>query len=145
IQSPSILAGVFGVIAIVLSFVGFLNLPTNVAALVLVGIGLVLFGIEPAIPSHGLLTIGGIIAFVLGGSILYTQPGTIIPDVRVALPLLVVASVTGAAFGILITTTAIRTRRMRAPAGAPPVAVPVGTIGLVHRPLAPRGSIRAAG
>jgi membrane-bound serine protease (ClpP class) len=145
IQSPSILAGIFGVIAIVLSFVGFLNLPTNIAGLVLLGIGVVLFGLEPWIPSHGLLTLGGVAAVVLGGSILYTQAGTIVPDVRVGLPLLVVAAGTGAAFGLLIATTAIRTRRLAAPAGMLPAGVPVGTIALVHRPLTPLGSIRALG
>ena len=145
IQSPSVLAGIFGIIAIVLSFVGFLNLPTNVAGLVLLAIGVVLFGLEPWIPSHGLLTLAGVAAVVLGGSILYTQPGTIVPDVRVALPLLAVAAGTGAVFGLLIATTAIRTRRLAAPAGVLPAAVPVGTVGLVHRPLTPRGSIRALG
>jgi membrane-bound serine protease (ClpP class) len=145
IQSPSILAGIFGVVAIDLSFVGFLNLPTNIAGLVLLGIGVVLFGLEPWIPSHGLLTLGGVAAVVLGGSILYTQAGTIVPDVRVGLPLLVVAAGTGAAFGLLIATTAIRTRRLAAPAGMLPAGVPVGTIALVHRPLTPLGSIRALG
>jgi membrane-bound serine protease (ClpP class) len=145
LQSPSIVLGVFGAIAIVLSFVGFANLPTNVAGLVLVGIGLVLFALEPAIPSHGLLTVGGLAAFVLGASALYSQPGPLGPDTRVALPLLVVASVTAAAFGLLITTMAIRTRRMAPPTDAPSALVAAGTLGLVERPLTPVGSIRAAG
>lgn len=145
LQSPSVLLGIFGAIAVLLSFVGFANLPTNVAGLVLIAIGLVLFALEPAIPSHGILTIGGIVAFVLGGSALYSQPGPLGPDIRVALPLLAVATVTAAGFALLITTTALRTRRMPAPAGAPPRTVPVGTIGLVHRPLDPVGSVRAAG
>jgi membrane-bound serine protease (ClpP class) len=145
LQSPSVLAGIFGVIAIVLSFVGFLNLPTNIAGLVLLAIGLVLFGLEPWIPSHGLLTLAGAIAVVLGGSILFTQPGTIVPDVRVGLPLLVVAALTGAVVAVLIAAAAVRIRRIPPPLGGQVAAVPVGTIALVHRPLAPRGSIRAAG
>ncbi|MFL5650897.1 MAG: NfeD family protein [Chloroflexota bacterium] len=145
LQSPSVLAGVFGVVAIVLAFVGFLNLPTNVAGLVLLAIGLGLFGLEPTIPSHGLLTVGGVIAVVLGGSILYTQPGTVVPDVRVALPLILVAAATGAVFAILIAAAVIRVRRIPPPAGAQPNTVPVGTVALVHRPLMPLGSIRAAG
>ncbi|HET9614157.1 MAG TPA: NfeD family protein, partial [Candidatus Limnocylindrales bacterium] len=145
LHSPSVLIGVFGAIAIVLSFVGFLNLPTNIVGLVLVGIGLVLFGLEPSVPSHGALTIGGVIAVVLGGSILYTQPGTIVPDVQVGLPLLLVAAGTGAAFALLIATVAVRVRRIPPPRTAQPSVVPVGTVALVHRPLAPLGSIRAAG
>ncbi|HEV7810598.1 MAG TPA: NfeD family protein [Candidatus Limnocylindrales bacterium] len=145
LQSPSVVLGVFGAIAILLSFVGFANLPTNVAGLVLVGIGLVLFALEPAIPSHGLLTVGGLAAFVLGGSALYSQPGPLGPDTRVALPLLIVASVTAAALGLLITTMAIRTRRMTPPIDGPSALVATGTVGLVERPLTPVGSIRAAG
>ncbi len=145
LQSPSIVLGIFGVIAILLSFVGFANLPTNIAGLVLVGIGLALFALEPAIPSHGLLTVGGLAAFVLGGSALYSQPGPLGPDTRVALPLLIVASVTAAALGLLITTMAIRTRRMTPPADLPSALVATGTVGLVERPLTPVGSIRAAG
>lgn len=145
LNSPSIVLGIFGVIAIILSFVGFLNLPTNVAGLVLLAIGLGLFGLEPWIPSHGLLTVGGVVAVVLGGSILYSQPGTIVPDLHVALPVIVVAGATGAVFGLLIATAAIRIRRLPAPIGAQPGTLPIGTIGIVHRPLEPLGSIHAAG
>jgi membrane-bound serine protease (ClpP class) len=145
IQNPSVLVGILGVISLILSFVGFANLPTNVVGLILLGIGLGLFVLEPFIPSHGLLTIGGIIAVVLGGSVLFNGQAPTGPDVRVALPVLAVAAVTGAAFGLLITTFAIRTRRMKAPASAPPTRVPIGTVGQVHRPLTPVGSIQAVG
>ena len=69
-------------------------------------------------PSHGLLTIGGVIAFVVGGSALYTQAG---PFGRTSASRCRSSSSRrspAAAFGLLITTTAIRTRRM-APRGAP--------------------------
>jgi membrane-bound serine protease (ClpP class) len=145
LNSPSLLAGVFGVTAILLSFVGFLNLPTNIAGLVLLAIGLGLFGLEPWIPSHGLLTVGGVVGVVLGGSILYSQPGTIVPDIHVALPLLLVAGATGGVLAVLIAAFAIRVRRIPPPRGARPSSVPIGTIALVHRPLHPLGSIRAAG
>ena len=145
IQNPSVVVGILGAVSLVLSFVGFANLPTNVVGLILLGIGLIFFILEPFIPSHGLLTIGGILAVLLGGSVLFNGQAPTGPDVRVALPLLVVAAVTGAAFGLLITAVAIRTRRMKAPAGSPPVTVPVGTIGQVNRPLTPLGSIRAVG
>ena len=145
LQNPNLLTGVFGVIAIALAVVGFANLPVDIAGLLLVAIGLIMFALEPAIPSHGLLTIGGAIAFVLGGSTLYTQAGQFGPAIRVAGPLLAVAAATAATFGILITTTAIRTRRMLAPRGAPLVSVPVGAAGEVRNPLAPVGSVYVAG
>jgi len=145
VQNPNLLSGVLGLVAIVLAGVGFINLPTDLTGLLLVTIGLILFALEPAIPSHGLLTIGGAIAFVLGGSALYSQADQFGPAVRVATPLLVVAVVTAVAFGLLITATAIATRRMTAPGAAQPASVAIGTIGEVRRPLAPLGSIYAVG
>jgi membrane-bound serine protease (ClpP class) len=145
LQNPNLLTGIFGVVAIALAAVGFVNLPTDLTGLLLVAIGLVLFALEPAIPSHGLLTIGGAIAFVVGGFALYSQADQFGPAVRVATPLLVVAVVSGAAFGLLITATAIRTRRMAAPGDAQPASLVAGTIGEVRRPLEPLGSIYASG
>ncbi|HZC32629.1 MAG TPA: NfeD family protein [Candidatus Bathyarchaeia archaeon] len=145
LQNPNLLTGIFGVIAIALAVVGFANLPVDIAGLLLIAIGLIMFALEPAIPSHGLLTIVGVIAFVLGGSTLYTQAGQFGPAVRVAVPLLVVAAATAAAFGLLITTMAIRTRRMRGPTGSPKASVAPGTVGEVRNPLAPIGSVYAAG
>jgi membrane-bound serine protease (ClpP class) len=145
LQNPNLLTGIFGVIAIALAVVGFANLPVDILGLLLVAIGLIMFALEPAIPSHGLLTIAGVIAFVLGGSTLYTQVGQFGPAIRVAVPLLAVAAVTAAAFGILITTTAIRTRRMAAPKDAPSASIPAGAAGEVRNPLAPIGSVYIAG
>jgi membrane-bound serine protease (ClpP class) len=145
LQSPTVLVGIGGVTAIALALIGFANLPVVPSGLLLVAIGLVLLALEPVIPSHGLLTVGGVAAFVLGGSALYSQSDGFGPAVRVAAPILVAAAVTAAAFGALVTWTAIRTRRMPGPSGADVVALPAGTAGQVRRPLDPIGSIYAGG
>ena len=145
LQNPNLLTGIFGVTLLVLAGIGFVNLPTDLTGLLLVAVGLVLFALEPAIPSHGLLTIGGAIAFVVGGFALYSQSDQFGPAVRVALPLLAVAVITAGGFGLLITTTAIRTRRMAAPGDVQPASLVAGTLGEVRRPLEPLGSIYASG
>jgi membrane-bound serine protease (ClpP class) len=81
---------------------------------------------------------------VLGASALYTETGPFEPDVSVALPLIVVMTVTAAGFGILITATAMGTRRMKGPSWAV-AGVPSGTVGQVRRPIEPVGSVYAAG
>ena len=43
----------------VLAGIGFVNLPTDLTGCSWSPVGLVLFALEPAIPSHGLLTVGG--------------------------------------------------------------------------------------
>ena len=145
LQNPNVLTGVFGVAAIALAAVGFVHLPTDLTGLLLVAIGLVLFALEPAIPSHGLLTIGGAFAFVVGGAALYSQADQFGPTVRVALPLLVGAVVTAAGFGLLIAAVAIRTRTMGGPRDVQSAALTAGTLGEVRRPLEPLGSIYAGG
>jgi membrane-bound serine protease (ClpP class) len=145
LQNPNLLTGIFGLVAIALAAVGFINLPTDLTGLLLVAIGLGLFALEPAIPSHGLLTLGGAVLFVVGGFALYSQADQFGPAVRVAAPLLVVAAVTAAGFGLLITMTAIRTREMAGPLDPQPASLAAGTIGEVRRPLEPLGSIYAKG
>jgi membrane-bound serine protease (ClpP class) len=144
LQNPNFVTGILGAVAIVLAFVGFGSLPLNLAGLILIGIGILLFALEPTVTSHGLLTVGGVVCFVLGASALYTQTGPFEPDVRVALPLLAVMTVTTAAFGALITITAIKTRSMKGPSWSV-AGVPAGTVGQVRRPLEPIGSVYLAG
>jgi len=144
VQNPNFVTGILGAIAIVLAFIGFGSLPLNVGGLVLIGLGILLFGLEPTVTSHGLLTVGGIVCFVLGASALYTQSGPFEPDVRVALPLLIVMTVTTAAFGALITIVAVKTRQMTGPSWAL-AGVPSGTLGQVRRPIDPLGSVYVAG
>ncbi len=145
VHSPNVLTGILGLVAIALAAVGFVHLPTDLTGLLLVVIGLILLALEPAVPSHGLLTIAGVAAFVFGGSALYSQADRFGPSVQVALPLLAIAAATAAGFGALITLTAIRTRSMASPADPQPQSVAVGTVGLIRRPLDPVGSLYAAG
>lgn len=145
VHNPNVLTGIVGLVAIALAAVGFVHLPTDLTGLLLVVVGLSLLALEPAVPSHGLLTVVGVAAFVIGGSALYSQADRFGPSVQVAVPLLVIAAATAAAFGGLITLTAIRTRSMAGPADPQPQAVAVGTVGLIRRPLDPVGSLYAAG
>ena len=59
----------------ILSFLGLGALPLNVGGLILIVFGLVLFGLELTVTSHGLLGFGGIVCIALGAAALYTEPG----------------------------------------------------------------------
>jgi membrane-bound serine protease (ClpP class) len=65
-------SGVMGGIALILAFIGSNALPLNIGGLVLIGIGVALFALEVTIASYGLLTIGGLVALVLGAFALWT-------------------------------------------------------------------------
>ncbi len=143
---PNFVTGILGAISIILAFIGFGSLPLNLAGLLLVGLAILLFVLELSVTSHGLLSVGGIICLVLGASALYTEPGTPTgPDVAVALPLLAVTTVTTAAFMAFVVWAAIRARRVLASPGLVGQGIPIGAAGVVRRPLAPQGSVYAAG
>ena len=137
---PNFVTGILGALMIILALIGFGSLPLNVAGLLLVALGIVLLVLEVTVTSHGLLTIGGVVCFVLGASALYTNVGDPLePVVAVATPLLLVTSLTTAAFGAMIAWAAIRSRRIGNASSS--VAVPVGATGIVGSRIAPRGSI----
>jgi membrane-bound serine protease (ClpP class) len=150
LQNPNWVTGILGAFALILAFIGFGSLPLNLAGLLLIGLGVLLFVLELTVTSHGLLTVGGLVAFVLGASALYTQPGdpvapSVTVDVRViaVMTLLTVLVLAGIAWAV------IRTRRMpqyeigKDGLAASPVAA--GSEGVVRRTLTPVGTIHAAG
>jgi membrane-bound serine protease (ClpP class) len=142
---PNLLTGFVGALCVILAFVGFGSLPLNVAGLLLVGLGLLLFVLEAQIVSHGLLTVGGIVCLVLGASALYSAPGNPLePAVQVATPVIVVTVGTAALLMGLITLAAIRTRRMTGSSGTVGVSVPIGAEGVVQAPLEPLGTVYLA-
>jgi membrane-bound serine protease (ClpP class) len=146
VAHPNFATGTLGAIAIILAFIGFGSLPLNLAGLLLIGLAILLFVLELTVVSHGLLTVGGLVCLVLGASALYTEPGTPTgPDVGVALPLIATTSLTTTAFMAFVVWAAVRVRRMRASPGTVGVALPIGTAGVVRRPLEPEGSVYAGG
>ena len=144
--NPNFVTGIIGAMAIILAFIGFGSLPLNVAGLLLIILAIVLFILEATVTSHGLLAVGGVVCFFLGASALYTAPGDpFAPAVTAAQPLVIVMTVTMAAFAALIVFAAYRTRRMAAGPGMIGVPLGIGTAGVVRMPLQPLGSIYAAG
>jgi membrane-bound serine protease (ClpP class) len=71
----TIFPGVVGGICLILAFYAFQTLPVNYAGLLLILLGIVLFILEINVTSYGALTIGGIIAMVLGSLMLFEDAG----------------------------------------------------------------------
>ena len=143
---PNFVTGILGALAIILAFIGFGSLPLNLAGLMLIVLGIVLFVLEATVTSHGLLAIGGIVCFVLGASALYTNTGDPTePIATVALPVILVTTALTGSLMVLISLAAIRTRRMAPPKGVVGVPVPLGTEGVVQSPLEPFGTAYLAG
>lgn len=70
----AILPGVIGAISLILAFYAFQTLTVNYAGLALIALAIILFIAEINILSYGVLTVGGIIALLLGSLMLFESP-----------------------------------------------------------------------
>lgn len=150
LQNPNWVTGILGAFAIILAFIGFGSLPLNIAGLLLVGLALLLFLLEMTITSHGLLAVGGLVAFALGASAFYTEPGDpLAPAVAVAWPIIaVMTGLTALVIGGLVVLVLRNRRAPQLVMGASHITgplVPLGTPASVRRDLLPEGSIYGAG
>jgi membrane-bound serine protease (ClpP class) len=146
--SPNFVTGILGAISIILAFIGFGSLPLNVAGLLLIGLGVIMFVLEFTVASHGLLTVAGIACFVLGASALYTEPGTPTgPIIEVDPRLILVLTALTAAYMAFILVIVVRWRRRQVLIGPSATALVLadGAVGSVRSLLAPVGIVYAAG
>ncbi|MGD2079893.1 MAG: nodulation protein NfeD, partial [Nitrospirota bacterium] len=90
----AIFPGVVGGICLILAFYAFQTLPVNYAGMLLILLGVVLFILEISVTSYGALTIGGIIAMVLGSLMLFEDAGPFVKlSIYTILPAVVVTAV----------------------------------------------------
>ncbi len=144
---PNFFSGILGAIAIVLAFIGSNSLPLNVGGLLLILIGIGLFALEVTVTSYGLMTIGGIVAFVLGAFALWTgvEPGIDrIAEVTVSPWLILVVVAVGVVYiGVLL--RALLQMRRRAPGVDRLMPALVGAAGTAQTLIAPTGIAYAGG
>jgi len=101
----AILPGVAGAIALVLALYMMSILPVNVTGLVLIALALALFVFDIYAPTHGVLTVGGIISFFLGLLLFFNSDD---PLFRLSLHYIVPATLVTAAFFIFVIGKGIR-------------------------------------
>ena len=141
--SPGLIApGVVGTICLLLAFLAAGNLPVNWAGVVFVLLAVVLAIIETQVLGFGILGVGSIISFVLGGLLLFSQFGDkspILPEVSVNLWLLGgMAAILGLLLLYVVRT--IYLSRLATPESTGPALL--GASGVVAIDLAPRGRVR---
>ncbi|HIE05039.1 MAG TPA: nodulation protein NfeD [Candidatus Latescibacteria bacterium] len=135
----AILPGVIGGICIILAFYALQMLPVNYAGLLLILMGLGLFIADIKVPSHGLLTAGGIVAMTLGSLMLFRTPGSFL---SVSLPVILAAVITTAAFFIFAIGMAIKARLTKPVSGKEGL---IGERGVARTPLEPSGMVLVHG
>jgi membrane-bound serine protease (ClpP class) len=143
---PNFFSGILGAIAIVVALIGSNGLPLNVGGLLLVlgGIGLLL--LETVVASYGLLTVGGVVAIVLGAFALWTgvRPGEFAFDVSVSPWIVAIIVVVGIVYAWVIVRALMQMRRQGGVANRP-VAALVGASATAQTLIAPTGIAYAGG
>ena len=135
----SVFPGVIGGIAVILAMASFAAVQVNTAGLFLIGFALILFIADLKVPSHGVLTAGGLISFVLG-SLLLTEREA--PFLRISVTLIGTMAVLTAGFFFFAVGAGVRAQRRRVQTG--PQAL-VGALGTARSDLAPRGQVFVQG
>jgi len=110
VSSPgAILPGVVGAIALVLALYMSAILPVNIAGLLLIAIAVGLFIIDAFAPTHGILTGGGIVAFLVGSLMLFNRSD---PLFRLSLAYIIPGVIVTAAFFVFIVGKGVRAQRL---------------------------------
>ena len=111
----AILPGVAGAIALVLFLYMTAILPVNVTGLVLIALAIMLFIFDVYATTHGVLTIGGVIAFLIGSLMLFNRAD---PLYRLSLNYIIPATLITAAFFIFVVGKGLRAQRLPVKVGA---------------------------
>ena len=109
-----ILPGVIGGISLLLAFFAFQTLPVNYAGILLILLALILFIAEINVVSYGMLSVGGIIAMVLGSLLLFESPE---PWLRLSWNVILLTVLVTAGCLILIVRKALAAHRRRLTTG----------------------------
>jgi membrane-bound serine protease (ClpP class) len=111
----AILPGVVGAIALVLALYMAAILPVNATGLVLIGLALLLFIFDVYAPTHGVLTAGGVISFLIGSLMLFNRSD---PLFRLSLSYIIPATLVTAAFFVFVIGKGLRAQLLPVRAGS---------------------------
>lgn len=140
LQNPGVvLPGVIGGISLILAFFAFQSLPINWAGVLLILFGVSLLIAEIKIVSHGVLTIGGVVAMVLGSFMLYEAP-----EVGFRVSWTVIIPTVGAMAGLIAWAVSAGVRAMMKPSVTGPEGM-IGRLAVARSALGPDGQVQLDG
>jgi membrane-bound serine protease (ClpP class) len=112
LSNPGVIfPGVFGAICLILAFFALQTLPVNYAGVLLILLAIILFLAEIKVTSYGVLSLGGIVALLLGSLMLIESPD---PALRVSWYVILPMVATTAGFFLFAVSFALRAQ-MRQP------------------------------
>lgn len=110
-----ILPGVVGGISLILAFFAMQTLSVNYAGVLLILFGVILFIAEMKVVSHGILTVGGVVALAVGSLMLFDAPD---PVMRVSLSVMIPTLLIVSLFFVGVIVLVVRAQLRKRHAGA---------------------------
>ncbi len=126
-------AGIVGVAALLLAFYGLGALEANWVGLGFIVLAFALFILDIKAPTHGVLTAGGVGAFIVGAGILFNTPYAAVPW-----PTIITLALLTAAFFVFAVAKAIAAQRRQPATGAEAL---IGRRAEVRSALEPAGQV----
>lgn len=136
------IAGVASAVCFILAFMALGNLPVNWAGVALLALAVVLFAIGLFTETEAIVTVAGLVPFILGSLLLFspfTPTSPAAPSLRVSLWLIGVMSLAILAFSFLVLRAVIAANRLPPQSGAERL---VGRCGVATTDLTPDGQVR---
>jgi len=135
----SVFPGVIGGLALILALASFAVIEVNLAGLLLIGFALILFIADLKVPSHGILTAGGLAAFILGALLLTERQA---PFLRISITLILTMAGLTAAFFAFAVGAGIRAQARKVHTGREAL---LGATGVARSDLGPSGTVFVEG
>ena len=140
IYNPGVVVpGVVGGISMILALYALHTLPVNYAGLLLIVLAVVMFLLEIKVQSYGVLSIGGVVSFVIGSIMLIDSP---LPFLQISWQLILGAAITTAAFFVFAVGMAIRAQKKQITTGREGL---IGEKGKAIENINPEGLIEVHG
>ena len=140
------LPGTVGALSLILAFVGLGNLPFNAAGVALIVLAFVILALDFLTQGLGALSIGAVVAFVLGSVILFRPFGAVSPAApAVGVDPWVIGGTTLALFGGVVWVLRAVWRARRTRPVVPLLAELAGQRAIVVSALNPRGQVKFHG
>ncbi len=130
-------SGAAGGVCFLLWLVAFEALPFNIAGLILILAGMILFIVEAKTPTHGTLTAGGALCLIVGSFMLYSPIEPYI-NIRVSWPIIIVMTLLMTGLFALVVKKAMEAMRKPAAFGT---HLLINAVGVAKTNIDPKGVV----
>jgi len=131
----AILPGVLGGLCLLVAIFSFQILPINYVGLILILLSIGLFILELKVQSYGILSVGGVLAMVIGSIMLIDAP---IPELRPSLKFIIPVAIGLSLIFLFLIILAVRVHMRKALTGKEGL---IGEIGVARTELNPEGKV----